>query len=769
MFFKLNRLCCTCIIIFCFFLKNSFAETVNKIEIVGNDRVSSETILMFASVELQQNLSIQDLNDITIKLYDTNFFENIDVSLKNQKLIIKVKENPVIGNITFEGIKSKSLKSEINKLLTLKDRSSYNLIDLLEINKLLTLKDRSSYNLIDLENDKFIILSSLKNRGYYQPTLEVFTEITENNFVDILYKIELGSKAKIKKISFTGDKVFKDNKLKSLILSEEYKPWKFISGRKYLNENTINIDNRLLKNFYLNKGYYEVKINSSFAKLVDKNNFELIFNIQAGKKFYFNELKLSLPNDFNKVNYNKIDKIFSKISGKPYSINRIEKILETIDVVTTNDQFMSTKSTVEEKIVDNKIDLLFSISQIEKIFVKKINILGNNVTQESVIRNQLEVDEGDPFNEILFKKSLNNLNSLNFFKNINSNFIENEVENTKIIEISVEEKPTGEVMAGAGFGTGGTTTTFGVKENNYLGRGISLDANLDLSETSIKGKFSVSNPNFRNSDKLVYSNIQSLETDKLTDFGYKTNKTGLTLGTRFEYYDDFNLGLGASSFYEKIETDSTASTRQKRQEGDYFDNFLTLTLDYDKRNQRFQTSSGFRNYFDTNIPLISETNTWSNTFVATNYIEYFDKNIFKSSFYFKNANSITGENIKLSERLNIPSSRLRGFEYGKVGPKDGNDFIGGNFISTINLSTTIDQILENSQSTDFNLFLDIANIWGVDYDSSLDISDDIRSAIGVGLDWYSPIGPMNFSLSQALTSSSNDITETFRFNLGTTF
>ena len=136
-----------------------------------------------------------------------------------------------------------------------------------------------------------------------------------------------------------------------------------------------------------------------------------------------------------------------------------------------------------------------------------------------------------------------------------------------------------------------------------------------------------------------------------------------------------------------------------------------MSLDYDKRNQRFQTTNGFRNYFDTNIPLISETNTLSNTFVATNYIEYFDKNIFKSSFYFKNANSLTGENIKLSERLNIPSSRIRGFEFGKVGPKDGNDFIGGNFISTINLSTTIDQILENSQSTDFNLFLDVANIW----------------------------------------------------------
>ncbi len=749
MFLRLYKVCFVYLFFFSLFANYSFSEIVKKIEIIGNDRVSSETILMFSDVKENQNLSIQDLNDITIKLYDTNFFEDIDVSLKNEQLVIKVIENPVIGKIDFEGIKSKTILQDIKKQLTL--------------------KDRSSYNLIDLEYDKSIILSNLKNKGYHQPLIEVFTVNKDNNFIDILYKIELGDKAKIKKISFVGDKIYKDNKLKSLILSEEYKPWKFISGRKYLNENTINIDNRLLRNFYLNKGYYQVKINSSFARLIDKNNFELIFNIQAGKKYFFNNLKLNLPDDFNKENFNKIETIFSNLTGKPYSINRIEKILETIDVVTTSEQYMSTKSTVEENIIDNKIDLIFSISETEKIFVKKIDILGNNVTEESVIRNQLEVDEGDPFNEILFKKSLNNLKSLNFFKNINSNFIENKEEKTKIIEISVEEKATGEVMAGAGFGTGGTTTTFGVKENNYLGRGVKLDAKLDLSETSIKGKFSVSNPNFKNSDKLVYTNIQSLETDKLTDFGYKTNKTGFTFGTRFEYYDDLNLGLGASSFYEKIETDSSASARQKQQEGDYFDNFLSLTLDYDKRNQRFQTSSGFRNYFDTSVPIISETNTISNTFILTNYIEYFDKNIFKSSFYFKNANSLSGDNIKLSERLNIPSSRLRGFEYGKVGPKDGNDFVGGNFISTINLSTTIAQILENSQSTDFNLFLDIANIWGVDYDSSLDVSDDIRSAIGIGLDWYSPIGPMNFSLSQPLSSSSNDVTETFRFNLGTTF
>ena len=167
--------------------------------------------------------------------------------------------------------------------------------------------------------------------------------------------------------------------------------------------------------------------------------------------------------------------------------------------------------------------------------------------------------------------------------------------------------------------------------------------------------------------------------------------------------------------------------------------------------------------------MVSETNTFTNTILINNFVEYLDDNVFKSSFYFKSANSLSGDNIKLSERMNIPSSRLRGFEFGKVGPKDGNDYIGGNFISSLNFSSTVPQILENSQSTDFKVFLDIANVWCVDYDSSLNISDDIRSSIGLALDWYSTIGPINFSLAQPLSKSSTDVTETFRFNLGTTF
>ena len=118
---------------------------------------------------------------------------------------------------------------------------------------------------------------------------------------------------------------------------------------------------------------------------------------------------------------------------------------------------------------------------------------------------------------------------------------------------------------------------------------------------------------------------------------------------------------------------------------------------------------------------------------------------------------------------NLTPRRLRGFEAGKIGPKDGDDFVGGNYLSALNFSTTVPQILENAQNMDFLIFVDAANIWGLDYDSSLDDGGKIRSSVGIGLDWNTAIGPMSFSLSEAITKSSTDVTESFRFNIGTTF
>ena len=324
-----------------------------------------------------------------------------------------------------------------------------------DLTKNLNLRSRSSFDEIILKEDRDEILFNLKKRGYYFSSIDVLIEELDENKVDVIFKISLGKKAKIKKISFIGDKKFKDRKLRNIIVSEEYKFWKFVSGRKYLNENVINLDNRLLKNFYLNQGYYNVEINSSFAKLIDNENFELIYNINANEKFYFGDIALQLPDDFDDQNFSKINKVFDEIKGEKYSINSIQKILDEIDKVSIYEQYESVKAVVEEKIDSNKINLNFKINQTEKFTVERINIFGNNITRENVIRNELELDEGDPYNEILFIKSKNNLKSLTFFKNVNAEVIDLDGSNNKIINITVDEKPTGEISAGAGIGTNG--------------------------------------------------------------------------------------------------------------------------------------------------------------------------------------------------------------------------------------------------------------------------------------------------------------------------
>ena len=725
------------------------SEILKDINIEGNQRIPDETIIMFGNVNIQDNLNLNEIDKILKNIYNSNFFEDVQVTLENNVLNIYVKEKPIIQNVEYEGIKSKTILAEIKSNRILKPKSSFD--------KNLLQKDRSN------------LLKTLKNIGYFFPSVENLVEDTGNENLNLIYKIDLGSKSKIKKISFVGDKVYKDKKLKNIIISEEYKFWKFISGRKFLNENLIDLDKRLLKNFYLNKGYYNAKVNSSFAKLVNDNQFELIYNINANEKYYFDNINLELAIDYDENNFSDLKSSFKKLKDKPYSINNISKIIKTIENIVLQEQFESIKVIPLENLVDNKINLTFKVEESEKFFVKKINIFGNNITQENVIRNQFEIDEGDPFNEILYNKTLNNIKSLGFFKKASGEIQDIEGDNAKIINISVEEKATGEISLGAGAGTDGATIAFGVKENNFLGKGVRLTAGATLTEETIKGKFSVKNPNYKNTDKSIYVNFEALEIDRSTEFGYKTNKTGFSFGTDFEVLDDFDFGLGLSNFYEKITTDSSASALQKTQEGNYWDSFLKLDFDNDKRNQKFQTSDGYRSFYSIDIPLVSDTNTLVNSYQYNYYKELFEDNITNASIYLQSANSITGDNIKLSERLYIPGRKLRGFERGKVGPKDGEDYIGGNFVTTANLSTTLPQILSNIQEVDFVMFLDAANIWGVDYDSSIDDDGSFRSSVGLGIDWMTPIGPLNFIFAQPITKENSDKTQTFRFNLGTTF
>jgi len=724
------------------------SEKFDNILINGNERISDETILVFSEIPKEKFLDENSINIILKKLFNSGFFKDVVVKIDNKNLIIDVIENPIIQNIFIEGIKRKKTVESLYEILSLKNRSSF------------------SSNLVKLDEET--ILSYLKNEGYFFSKIISSYDDLGDNKIDLFYKVDLGQKAKISKISFLGNKIFKDNTLRNIILSEEYKFWKIISGKKFLNENLINLDQRLMENFYKNKGYYRVNINSSFANYLGNNKFELIFNIDSGKKYYFNDLTLKLPIDYDGKNFEKLNTIFKDLKGEGYSINSINKILTEIDKIVLNEQYEFLHSTVNEEINDVLIDLTFNINESDKFYIEKINIFGNNVTHEEVIRNALAIDEGDAFNELLQKKTLNNLNSLNYFSKVEDQIVNGTLSNQKIININVSEKPTGEIMAGAGVGTSGGTVSFGVKENNFLGKGIAFGTEISIGKETAKGTVSVKNPNYKGSNKSLNFSLESTVTDRLSSFGYESNKTGFTIGSGFEYYDKLFLNVGVSSYVEKLTTDSTASASLKKQEGSYFDNYFNYTLDYDTRDQKFQPTDGFRSRFTQNIPLISDGYTLTNSYDLKFYNVWLTESVASYGIFASSTNSLGKKDVKLSDRLFLPSNRLRGFESGKVGPKDGEDFIGGNYALTFNAATTLPQILPNLQNTNFSLFFDVANVWGVDYNS---INDDskIRSSVGLIVDFYTPIGPLNFSFSEPITKSKNDVTESFRFNLGTTF
>jgi len=732
-----------------FLIFSSYAKNYERIIINGNERISSETILVFSEISEDQSLNENSINNILKKLYKSGYFKDVSVKIENNNLIIDVLENPVIQTVYINGIKRKKTEESLYEILSL--------------------KNRSSYNSINVKKDENAILNYLKEQGFYFSKITSSYQDLGDNKIDLYYEIDLGDKAKISKISFIGDKIFKDSTLRSVILSEEYRFWKFISGKKYLNENLINYDKRLLNNFYKNKGFYNVAIESSFASYLGNDEFEILYNISSGKKYYFNEFNLNLPIDYEADNFNELNNIFRDLKGEKYSLNSIDKILKEIDKIVLNEQFEFLKSSVQEEIKDNLINLTFDIGESEKFYVEKINILGNNITREEVIRNNLLVDEGDAFNELLQAKTINNLKALNFFSKVDSEIIDATDLNRKIINITVEEKPTGEIMAGAGVGTSGGTVAFGVSENNYLGRGIEFSSDVSVSAESLKGLIAINNPNYKGSNRSLNVSLESTVTDRLKNFGYESNKTGFSVGSGFEFYENLYWNTGFSSYIEKLETDSTASASIKKQEGSYFDTFFNQTLSYDKRNQKFKTSDGYISRFTQNIPLISESYTLTNAYDYKIYNQWLDENVFSFGFFAKTTNSLKGKDVKLSDRLFLPSGKLRGFESGKVGPKDGADYIGGNYAASINLATTLPQIMPNFQNTNFSIFFDAANIWGIDYNSSLSDNSKIRSSVGIAVDFFTPIGPLNFSLSEPITKGSNDITESFRFNIGTTF
>jgi len=738
------------IIVFFIILTNvTFAE-IKKIIIVGNARVGSATIESLIDKKIN-NIDTIYINNLTKKIYDTDFFSDVKISFNQDVLTINVIENPIVNFFYINGVKDS---------------------DLDQVNKIITLKENNIFSSSKLKKDIEATREFLNASGYYQASIIPEVIKIDNNQVNLIINIDKKEISKIKNIFFIGNKYFSNSQLIDVITSSEDGWWKIFSSSA-LSEQRIEYDKQLLKDFYKSKSFYDAQIETAFASIDKNNEFTLTYSINSGKKYKFGDCDIKVSGlalkeeDIGEIK-NISNKLLNNEFYSPLTINKINK--KITDFLETR-RYGNFEINIQDlKVADDKINIFIQLNDGQKSLINKINITGNQITEEKVIRDNLIISEGDQLNSGKVKKSIDNVKSKQLFSKVDYKIVDSEKKDFKDLNLFVKEQPTGSIGAGIGYGTNGGLFEASVNEKNFLGKGINLNFTGRLSSDVIRGEFSFVDPNYKNSNKELAASLFS-EVDDYKNSGYQNKRAGTRFATKYEIYEDifFRPNLGVQ--FDKLEVTGNASSLLRSRQGDFFTTSLGYNFLYDQRDSKFSPTSGSIIYFDQNIAtFFSDIPTVQTGVGATFYKELFsEKFIGSAKARLANVAAFNDKDVKLSDRIFASASDIRGFEQRGLGPIDSGDHIGGNNLATLSLKSTFpNPIPENLRATTF-LFFDMGNVWGADYSSLISDSSKLRTSTGIALDLMSPIGPLSFTYSIPLSKTSTDKEQNFLFNIGSSF
>jgi len=733
-----------------FLLLSSVSQAeIKKINIIGNKRVSNNTIESLVDKKKDKIDSIY-INNLTKNIYDTDFFSDVKIDFNQEVLTITVVENPIVNFFYINGIKDD---------------------DLDKINKIFIIKENAIFSSAKLKQDVERVKDYFKDLGYYSIIVDPEVYKIENNQVNLILNIDKKDVSKIKNIFFIGNKYFSSSALLSVISSAEDGWWKLFSSSA-LSEKKIEYDKELLKDFYKSKGFYDVQIETVFANLDSSKNFSVTFSINSGKKYSFGQFEIKSNNNIKDIDVNEI-KVFSNktIKNQIYSSEVVSKLSNQIIKFIEEKKYNNIDIRVEEvKSKDQNIDILVSLDPGKNLFLNKINIKGNNITQEKTIRDNLVISEGDNLNNSKIKKSIDQIKSKQYFSRVDYKIDDSEKKNFKDLNIIVKEQATGSISAGVGYGTNGGMFEASVNEKNFLGQGVNLNLLARLSTEKISGEFTILNPNFNNSEKELFNSLFS-DTDDYKNSGYQNKRIGDKIATKYEIYEDIYFRPNLLIQYDKLETSSTASSLLKSRSGNYTTTSIGYNFSADFRDSKSNPTSGNVSYFEQNIAtLLSDIPTVQTSIGTTFYKELINENFIGSLRARIDAGiGLDNKDIKLSDRSHGSVSVIRGFENRGIGPVDGGDHVGGNYLASLSLRSTFPNPIPENLRANTIIFFDAANVWGVDYSNNIADSNKIRTSVGVGLDIMSPFGPVSFSYAVPLSSLSTDKKQNFLFNIGSSF
>ena len=734
-----------------FFSTSSFAD-ISDIKILGNKRISDKSILDLIDRKTK-NVDSFFINDLTKKIYSTEFFSDVTIDYKNNILNIKVSENPVVNFFYLDGVKDAEKE---------------------DLYKILYLKENSIFSTNRLNQDLTKVIEFYKKDGYFKASIKPEVIKIEGNQVNVIFNINKGDKVYVKNVYFIGDKYFSSSQLISQINTTEYKWWNFFSS-PYFNEDILENDKKMLRDYYQSKGFYDVQIESSYAAL-ENNNINITFSVNSGKIFNFGKVDFQFDNFAIDKDLNEVKNITNKLLiNKIYSSTSIKNLNEKIVNYLESKNYSNLNVNIIEKkdISMNNIDVAVTINKSPVKYINRINVTGNDITKEKTIRDQMSISEGDYLNNFRIKRSIDQIKSKGYIKDVTYNIKDTNRNDYKDIDFAVKEQPSGSIGAGIGYGTQGPLITLDFKEKNLLGNGTNVGVNATLGTQKVMGSINVESPNFNDSGRIA-GNTVYIENDKWKSIGgLDDKKLGDTVYTVYEVYEKFYLSPSITAQVEQLNTSSASTSYLQSQNGTY--NAITpgYRLTFDNRDSKFSPTSGYSLFLSQSfdVPGISDRPGIVTTVGGTVYHELINKDFIGSvKFKVADASSLSSSPVKMSERLYLSANELRGFSNRRTGPYEDGIFVGGNYLANLNFETSFpNPIPENWRALSF-LFYDIGETWGTDFnDTNLQQNQKLRMSAGIGLNFTTPLGPIGLTYGIPISKGPYDSTRPFFFTIGGVF
>ena len=759
----LKMIFCNTIIVF-FLISPNFALSqfnIKEIIVSGNSEVSAETIIAISGLSKSNNMSANSINEGFRRLSDSGLFQNVVLNPVGTRLIISVVENPIISNVDFEG----------NKIF--KDQFLFSII---------SSQTRTPFSKGIIDEDIRKILQIYREKGRFKATIVPQKVLLKEGGIGLIFSINEGPRTEIKSINFIGNKEFNDSRLRSVIESSQKSLFSFISTSDDYSELRQEKDRKLLEEFYSDKGFANAKVKSSVGTLSDDGkSFNITYTIFEGNRTSISEVKFE--NKISTLDLSDIRYLVKTKKGDLYVGSEIEKIRKSLEKKVIDLGFPFAKVSLKKININEKqsVDIVFMIFNGPSLYVERIDIKGNNQTLDKVIRREFSISEGDAFNPALIRKSEEKLRALGFFKNLSVSVLPGSSSDKAVVTVDVEEAPTGSLNFGAGYSTDTELSgTISLSERNFLGKGQRLLFEVLTSESNKSIKFGFTEPALLNRDLSASIDLTYLDLEPRQS-SFTSNESSIRTGFGFKLGNDTRLITSLKILEEKISVPiSSNSLILKEDQGKISKSELSFDYLIDGRDSIIKPKNGFLLRSDITISGLGSKNSFiKGSARGKIYNSFFDDLITVTGELEGGFMQMQNGFSRTVDRFSLGGRSLRGFQYGQIGPREGDEPLGGENYAVSRIEANFPIGLPKELGFYGGIFAEAGSLWGLNYDKEkieIDANDlksvdsQIRSSVGFTLYWSTPIGPLQFNWAKPQQYLSGvDKTENFSFNIASQF